>query len=106
MISFRCSKYETVQCPFRLRAKILHTDDPKNERFWEVENWAIADTNGKNHTCLNLLPLQLESDNKIVQQKNVNQKKTSKASTAPNFENEFQMHISELNETQVSQLLD
>ena len=37
--------------------------------FWKNENWGIADTNGKHHTCLSPFPPQLDENFKIVKTK-------------------------------------
>ena len=47
---FDCSKRRKQNCPFRFQAKVILTNDPKNNEFWIKENWKILEVL-VNHTC-------------------------------------------------------
>ena len=49
---FACTKRSCSQrCPFRFRAKMTLTEDPKDSQFWTKENWEIFKV-FENHTCV------------------------------------------------------
>ena len=47
---FDCSKRQSTKCTFSMRVRMLITEDPEVDLFWEIENWEISKS-FKAHTC-------------------------------------------------------
>ena len=47
---FDCSKRHSTKCNFSMRVRMLITEDPEIDLFWEIENWEILKC-FRGHTC-------------------------------------------------------
>ena len=50
VVIFECTTRKSSKCQYRIRVKMVHTNDPFNAMFWELENWVILGACAT-HTC-------------------------------------------------------
>ena len=68
LVWFHCSKRQRTKCSYFMRVKMVLTQDPSEDIFWELANWDIEKAS-KIHTCHLFQDIPKKSLSSIMYQK-------------------------------------